>query len=486
MDNNNNNETNKNQEFSEKNQNISSNNHQDTPQNVPPSSDSNRILNGPRSAAIRILSRFERSDSYIDKLLEHEFRTGNLSHLDKGLLNELVHGVIRWRAKLDWALIGFYRGDFLKCLNIVKNAMRVALYQIMYLDRIPVPAAINESVEIVKRIQGERTAGIVNGVLRNLARNLDNIRYPERSDDVIYYLSIMYSHPRWMVKRWLERFGEVKTEKLLYVNNRRPYNTLRVNKLKSTVYDIIGELRKHEMHYFQSNYLPESIVVKSYKPELPTMDIFKEGKITIQDTSAALAAKLAAPVEGMTVIDVCAAPGGKSFYLAEQMNDKGKVIAIDKFQSKLRFIVEGAERLGLKSIETICADAVDLELEEPADLIFADVPCSGLGTISKKPDIKWKREPEDIYKLAELQKKILDNAAKNVKPGGVIVYSTCTIEPEENIENIKWFLKKYTDFEIDPADKYLPSEVCNNGMMEIYPHIHYIDGAFAVRLIKKR
>ncbi len=444
-----------------------------------------RIISGARSAAIRILSRFERSDAYVDKLLDYEFRVGNLSSLDKGLLNEIVHGVIRWRAKLDWVLIGFYHGDFLKCLNIVKNAMRVALYQIMFLDRIPIPAAINESVEIVKRIQGDRTAGIVNGVLRNIARNLENIRYPDRDDDPIYYLSIIYSHPRWMVKRWVERFGEEKAEKLLFVNNRRPYNTIRINTLKSNYEEVKKVLDNNNMYYFQSNFFPTSIVVKSYKPEIPSLAIFKEGKITIQDTSATLAARLASPKEGMTVLDVCAAPGGKSFCLAEQMNDKGKVIAIDKYPSKLRFIEEGAERLGLTSIETMSADATNLEIEEPVDMIFADVPCSGLGTMSKKPDIKWKREVEDIIGLADLQKRILDSAVKNIKPGGVIVYSTCTIAPEENIENIKWFLDKYPDFELDPAEKYLPPEVCNNGYMQIYPQIHHIDGAFAARLIKK-
>ena len=198
-----------------------------------------------------------------------------------------------------------------------------------------------------------------------------------------------------------------------------------------------------------------------------------------------MAAFLAQPKEGWTVLDLCAAPGGKSFFLAEQMNDKGKVIAVDQYKSKLSFIDEGSERLGLTSITTVLADATTLELDEQVDLVFADVPCSGLGTLSKKPDIKWKREREDITILADTQKKILDSAVKFLKPGGVLIYSTCTTEPEENIDNIKWFLEKYPEFEIDPAEKYLPIDVCKNGFMEIYPHIHYIDGAFAARLIKK-
>jgi len=448
--------------------------------------DEYRTISGARHSAIKILSRFERSDSYIEKLLDNELRTGNLSTLDKGLLNEIVHGVIRWRAKLDWVLVGFYHGDFLKCLNIVKNAMRVALYQILFLDRIPVPAAINESVEIVKRIQGDKTAGIVNGVLRNISRNIDNIRYPDKNDDLGYYLSIMFSHPRWMVKRWIERFGEIKAEKLLFVNNRRPYTTVRINKLKSNHDEITKIMKEKDMSFFPSNFMEDSIVVKSNKPEIPKMDIFLDGKVTIQDTSASLASKLASPKEGMTILDLCAAPGGKSFYLAEMMKDKGRVIAVDQYKSKLNFIEDGKQRLGLNSIETMLADATKIELDEKIDMIFADVPCSGLGTLAKKPDIKWKREREDITVLSDLQKRIMDSAARLLKPGGVLVYSTCTIEPEENVDNVKWFLEKYPEFEVDPAENYLPEEICIGGFMEIYPHIHYMDGAFAARLIKKK
>lgn len=443
------------------------------------------FLSGARFSAIRILSRFERSDSYIDKLLDYEMRTGNLNPMDKNLLNEVVHGVIRWKGKLDWVLVGFYHGDYLKCLNIVKNAMRVALYQILYLDRIPIPAAINESVEIVKRVQGEKTAGIVNGVLRNIARNIDNIRFPDKGEDIIYHFSVMYSHPRWMVKRWLERYGEIQAEKLLFTNNRRPYATLRVNHLKAKPDHVIEVLRNYNMYYFVSPYLKNSIVVKSNKPEIPSLDMFKDGWVTIQDTSASLAAYLAQPKEGDRIADLCAAPGGKAFYLAEMMNDNGKVYAIDQYQSKLKFIEEGAERLGLTTIETMIGDATTIEFEEPLDIVFTDVPCSGLGTLAKKPDIKWKREREDIYVLVDTQRKILENAAKILKPGGVLLYSTCTIEPEENVENIEWFLNKHTEFELDPAENYLQPELCKAGYMMLYPHIHNIDGAFAARLIKR-
>ncbi len=443
------------------------------------------MFNGARASAIRILSRFERSDSYIDKLVDYELRTGGLSDLDKSLLTELVNGVIRWKSKIDWVLVGFYHGDYLKCLNIVKNAMRVALYQILYLDRIPIPAAINDSVEIIKRIQGEKTAGIVNGVLRNIARNLDNVRYPEKDEDPVYYLSILYSHPRWMVKRWMDRFGEMETEKLLYLNNRRPYICVRVNTLKTTPEKLINWFKANGLTYLPSPLLKQSILIKGLRSDITALEIFRNGWIAVQDTSASLVTLLSRPKPGFTILDMCSAPGGKSFLLAELIADNGKIIAVDQYKSKLRFIEEGAERLGIKSIQTLCEDAETIKVNEQIDLVCADVPCSGTGTISKKPDIKWKRERDDIFKLVDTQRKILESAAKIIKPGGAIIYTTCSIEPEENFENVEWFLKNHPEFELDPAEKYLPKEICLDGCVQIFPHIHNIDGAFGARLIKK-
>ena len=448
------------------------------------SDESNIIFSGARAAAIRILSRFERSDSYIDKLVDYELNTGKLNTPDKALLTEIVNGVVRWRAKLDWTLTGFFHGDYLKSLNIVKNAMRVALYQMQFLDRIPHAAAINESVEIVKKIQGDKTAGLVNGVLRNIARNLDKIRFPDPKNDPVYYLMVMYSHPRWMVRRWVKRFGPEETEKLLSRNNQRPELAIRINNIKSNLNEITDALKANNIRFRISDFNKNSMIVTSSGKHIASMDIFRDGKIAIQDTSATLAATLAAPEPGNTVIDLCAAPGGKSFLLGEIMQNKGKIIALDKYKSKLKMIESGAERLGIDIIETREGDASLIDFEEKADLVFADVPCSGLGTISKKPDIKWKREYDDIAKLNESQKDILANAADLVKPGGRIVYSTCTIEPEENVEIMEWFLKNYPEFELDPAENYLPKELCKNGFMQTYPHIHNIDGAFAARFVK--
>ena len=446
------------------------------------SPDESFLYKGARGAAIRILSRFERSDSYLDKLLEYELRVGELCVQDKALLTELVNGTIRWMGKLDWVLTGFYHGEFEKCLTPIKNAMRIALYQIMFLNKIPHAAAINESVEIIKRIKGDKSAGIVNGVLRNITRNLDNIRYPNPEEDKIWYYSVIYSHPKWLVKHWMDIMTEEQLELFLQANIARPILTLRVNTLKSSVAAISEWLEEHSISYTLSELHKNSIFVSSLR-DVSSSDIFKEGLVTVQDSSASMAALLTHAQPGMTVIDLCAAPGGKSFYVAEQMNNKGSVLALDKYEAKMRFLSEGAQRLGIDIIQPIIADATSFEHEQ-VDIVMADVPCSGFGTLSKKPDIKWKRDQADIARLIPLQREILNHAATLVKPGGVLVYSTCTIEPKENQENIEWFLEQHPEFYLDDAHKYLPSEVCSDGYMKTIPGTCATDGAFAARLVK--
>jgi len=439
-----------------------------------------------RMLAVKILNRYDRSDSYIDKLLANALNNEKLIQQDKALLTELVNGVVRWRARLDWVLTGFYYGDYQKCLNLVKNAMRIALYQMTFLNRIPTPAAIYESVEIVKIIQGEKTAGIVNGVLRNIARNVENIRYPEKgSDDESYFYSIYYSFPKWMVKKWIDRYGKDETLNLLNYFNTRPYVPIRVNTLKSLSEEITEIFDTHKVSYRKIKYDEDSILLDSPRYDISQSEIFKNGLITIQDPSSTISAKLSMAKEGDLVFDLCAAPGGKSFVIAELMNNKGKIIAMDKHSSKLRFIKEGSQRLGIDIIETIESDATTFEYPELADVVFVDAPCSGLGTISKKIDIKWKREPEDIPILVNLQRQIIDNAVKLVKIGGVLLYSTCTIEPEENDDNIKYILEKYPNYELDPAEKYIDQELCRDGYYSTLPHVNGIDGAFAARLIRK-
>jgi 16S rRNA (cytosine967-C5)-methyltransferase len=503
------------------------------------------LYTGARGAAIRILSRVERSDTYLDRALEHELEHSDLNALDRALLTELVHGVLRWQSKLDWVLTGFYHGEFVKCITPVKNAMRIALYQVMFLTKIPPFAAVNESVELIKRLKGARSANLVNAVLRNILHNINNIRYPIREQDPTRHLSIMYGHPSWLVRRWLHRFGEEQTELLLKTNNERPKVALRLSPLQGSREDLVKYLDEQQIKQWESPYDERFILVGSLSA-VREWESFQGGWFSVQDPSAALVVRLASPQAGQTVLDLCAAPGGKATFAAELMLNQGRVIALDKYDGKLDTVRENAARLRLSCIETRSADArtvtpfealstiaaqeqsqreqiareqavraeqerrdgknkknrrdknekfferreekpviKTISPEELADVVFVDAPCSGTGTLSKKPDIRWKLDTDSFPALTKLQRDILRNAAELVKVGGTLVYSTCTIEPEENTGTAAWFLEHFPNFALEPAEQYLPEAVCKDGFMQTFPHIHKTDGAFAARFVRK-
>jgi 16S rRNA (cytosine967-C5)-methyltransferase len=441
------------------------------------------LYSGPRGTAVKVLNRVERTDSYLDKVIDGELRSGELSDQDKGLLNEIVHGVLRWQNKLDWVLNGFSHGNFAKSEINVKNTLRVALYQILFLDRIPHAAAVNEGVEFIKRIRGDKPAGLVNAVLRNIIRNVEGIRYPDPAEDEVQYLAVFYSHPHWMVKRWLRRYGREETERLMVANNERPSMALRINRLKVDPAVFKTSLTEQQIQFSSSTYLQHFVRVKTLS-RIGQMDLFRRGMFTIQDESAALPCQLLGARPGDRVIDLCAAPGGKTTNIAEMMNNDGVIIALDKYEAKLAMIKAAAERLGLRNVQLRATDAMTYE-DAPADRVLLDAPCSGLGTLAKKPDMKWKRDQLDIVKLAATQRAMLENAGRLLKPGGVLVYSTCTIEPEENEDLVTAFLTDHPEFRIDPAGQFVHSDlVAPQGWVATLPHKHGMDGSFAVRLVK--
>ncbi|MGB9696204.1 MAG: 16S rRNA (cytosine(967)-C(5))-methyltransferase RsmB [Ignavibacteria bacterium] len=447
--------------------------------------------NNVRALAVKIITRCERSDAYLDKILDFEIRNSNLNDFDKSLLTEITHGVIRWMRRLDWFLNGFYRGQYEKCVPEIKNALRVALYQILFLNKIPYFAAVNEAVEFVKQIRGEKHAGVVNGVLRNIIRTLDALVWPTREIDEVNYLGIVQSHPNWMVRRWVNRFGFEETAALCEANNKRPLIYLRLNKMKGTIAQLTEYLTEKNFAFNISPYLDYFFGIKMMS-KIYEDEQFKSGMFTVQDVSAGLVTHLVDPKEGELVMDLCAAPGGKTTHMAEYSNDLAKIIAIDKYFLRLESLKKNVERLGLKNIlllqEDLTNPKTDLvrsKMIGKADKVLVDAPCSGFGVITKKPDIKWKRDSKDIIKLTKVQFELLELAEKFVKPGGALIYSTCTTEIEENQEMIERFLNKYPYYTIDSATKYLPLEVVNSsGVMETFPHHHNIDGAFAVRLLK--
>ncbi|HCV44075.1 MAG TPA: 16S rRNA (cytosine(967)-C(5))-methyltransferase RsmB, partial [Bacteroidetes bacterium] len=311
---------------------------------------------GVRGVAVKLLNRVERSDSYLDRVLDAELRGTELSDVDKGLLTELVHGVLRWQNKLDWVLNGFSHGNFQKSEVNIKNTLRVALYQILFLDRIPHAAAVNEAVELIKRVRGEKVGGLVNAVLRNIIRNLESIRYPDPNEDYVQYLAVMFSHPHWMVKRWLKRFGPDETKKLLAANNERPGLSLRINRLKAQPNEFLAMLEQQQIQYTGSTHIDFAVKVKSLT-RIGQMELFRQGFFTIQDESAMLPCLMLAPQPGERVIDLCAAPGGKTTAMAEMMRNEGEILAIDKYETKLASIKGACDRLGLRNVKLLAVDA---------------------------------------------------------------------------------------------------------------------------------
>jgi 16S rRNA (cytosine967-C5)-methyltransferase len=286
-----------------------------------------------------------------------------------------------------------------------------------------------------------------------------------------------------MVKRYVARFGREETEKLLQANNEKPYLTLRVNLLKTNIEDFKRLLASVGLKYRNGNYINEFLQLQNLT-NITSWEYFSKGYFNIQDESTGLACRLLDVSENIRVLDLCSAPGGKTAYITVMMKDRGEVVAIDKYESRLRLVEQNLKRLGIKSVKTIAMDALEYQ-GKLFDRVLADVPCTGTGTLSKKPDIKWKKDIFDLRKMNELQYKLICKAAEMVKPGGAFVYSTCSIEPEENWDIVKKFLDSHPDYVLDnAADKFSKDLIDENGCVQTFPHIHLMDGAFAARVLR--
>ncbi len=442
------------------------------------------LYQGVRGFAVKILNRVDRTDAYLDKLLDIEIKNSNLVGSDKALLFEIVHGVTRWEGRIDWILTGFYKGQFSKAIPNVKNALRVALYQILFLEKVPDYAAVNEAVEFVKKLQGQAAADLTNAILRNIIRNKEGIRYPNPDEDVNAYLSAYYSHPSWLVKRWLNRFGRDETEKLLVANNNKPSLTLRVNNLVTNPAELKSLLNSVDLKFTEGKYLKEFIKMNSLT-NITDWEYFTKGYFSVQDESTGFPIKLLNVMQGMRVLDLCAAPGGKTGYIADEMRNTGEIVALDKFESRLKILEKNLTRLKVSNVITKTIDAFDYVDEAGFDRVLIDAPCSGLGTLTKKPDLKWKRDLGDIRKIVNIQYELLKKGASLVKENGYVVYSTCTIEPEENYELIKKFLAENVNFSIVKDSSLIPKTVIDeNGCVATLPHVHGIDGSFSAKLIR--
>jgi 16S rRNA (cytosine967-C5)-methyltransferase len=431
------------------------------------------------------------ADVYPDRLLTDSFkRYRHLTSLDRAFLTELTYGVIRWRGRLDWAIQHFSKIPFEKIESGTLNILRLGLYQILFLSRTPASAAVNESVELAKRIRGQGGAGFVNAVLRSTIRQKDEIRLPDRDQDPALHISVTQSHPLWLVQRWLKDMGVEETLKVCTFNNQISPLTLRTNTLKIDRADLIEKLLKKELKPLPATFSEEGILLQDPPPtsELPFL---KEGLYIIQDEASQLITSIVDPKPGERVLDACAAPGGKTTHMAQRMENRGEIYALDLSKGKLDLIEEMCQRLGIRSVKTVKGDAAAyLPISQGLvfDRVLADVPCSGFGTLRKNPDLKWRRGEKDIKRLSELQFSILNHLSAYVKVGGVFIYSTCTVFHEENEDMVERFLNEHSEFQLDRMDQVLPEKFhlfFRNGYFKTFPPQNEMDGFFAARLVKR-
>jgi 16S rRNA (cytosine967-C5)-methyltransferase len=443
----------------------------------------------PREIALKTIYDINEKGAYSNIALNKQLESNTLRDVDRAFVTDLVYGTIKWRLTIDYIIGNFSSTRLKKISPWILNVLRIGVYQILYMDRVPESAACNESVKLSKKYGHAASSGFVNGVLRSIVRKKDSIPYPDKLKNPVEYLSVKYSHPDWLVKKWVMGFGVEFTEGLLISNNEVPDFTIRVNMLKTSKEELIANLSENKVQAVAGRAVEEALILKNPGSFL-SLDSYKMGHFQIQDESSMLCAKVLDPKPGELVIDVCSAPGGKTTHMAQLMNNKGQIIARDIHEHKINLINEASKRLGVSIIKAEVYDAtmVDEGLLEKADRVLVDAPCTGYGIIRKKPDIKWARTMSDIKEITELQLKILNAASKYVKPGGFIVYSTCTIEKEENRDLVERFLANNKDFDFYGFGELLPDvlkEYSGNGYIELYPNINKIDGFFIAKMRKR-
>lgn len=431
-----------------------------------------------RERALRILHSAEKG-GFIDPLLDGARR--ELDGRDSAFLHELVYGVLRNRSLLDWLLDRFSAKPVSRTDAWSRNILRLAAYQLLFLDRVPASAVVNTAAELAKTHGGK--TGYVNGLLRALERNREALPLPS-ADAPLSRLSVVYSHPSWLVRRWIERFGLQAAEKVLRNNNRHAPLVVRANTLKNTSDELMSLLQEQGAAVKRTVYAPAGIEMLT-SPGLATLSAFRDGRFIVQDEAAQLVGMMLAPQQGERVLDACAAPGGKATHLAELMGDTGEVVALESDRNRIGKIGENSSRLGIGSIMPVIGDAATYR-DEGFDRVLVDAPCSGLGVLRRHPDGRWTKTEESIAERAKLQAKILRNCAKLVKPGGALVYATCTTEPEENEEIVTGFLEKHPGFRLDDPLPYLPPPaaklVGSDRFLRTYPTEPMMDGFFAARI----
>jgi 16S rRNA (cytosine967-C5)-methyltransferase len=439
----------------------------------------------PRRLAVKILNHIDEQRGYAEPLLNAYLSAHKQEdRRNKNLITQIVFGTLRMRGYLDWIIMHYYRGSFDRMDTSVKNVLRIALFQIFFMERLPPYAVVNESVE---QIPSQKQKALVNGLLRNVLRTKEHISWPDKASNPSLHIAVCYSHPLWLVEKWITMFGEEETLQRCASHNITPPAMLRVNSRKISRHDMITEMKHAGWDAEVSSYSPDGIHILHTETPIRNTAWFTEGKIQFQDEGSQLISHFLQPRSGEKILDLCAGTGGKATHMAALMDNQGCIIAVDNRKKKLDSLQNMAYRLDITCIKTLCLDGkTDLPFpRESFDAILVDAPCTGLGTLRRKPEIKWRLSPDEIPEIVSLQKDLLENAATYLRRGGRLVYSTCTILPEENEEQITSFLARHGEFRQEKHISSIPPSCLDEkGFMKTIPHRHNMDAFFAALLIK--
>jgi 16S rRNA (cytosine967-C5)-methyltransferase len=440
-----------------------------------------------RRLAYQILLNLEKHSSYPDRLIRGALqRQKEFREEDRALLTELVYGVVRWQGLLDWHLDQLIRTKPQKVAPEIRILLRLALYQILHLNRIPEHAAVNEAVKIAKSTQPAHLAGFVNAVLREAIRRNGKWEWPPPETKPEEFLAVTTSHPSWFARRCMDELGFEEALSLCRANNSIAPLVIRVNTIKTSTLDLMGALHEKGLNVQQSPYLPDALRLSGLRRDIAQLSCHEQGWSHVQDEASQLVSVILDPLAGERVLDLCAGFGGKSSHIANLMGNEGEIVAVDQSSWKLHELQQNARRQAIRSIKTIASDALDLRPEQLGnyDRVLLDAPCSGFGTLRRKPDIKWRRHPKDPYRFSRLQRNLLEHASLFVKKGGILVYATCTFFSEEDEQVAGDFCKRHEDWALESAADFLPKS-CKNmvegSFFKSWPHRHNIDGFFAAR-----
>jgi 16S rRNA (cytosine967-C5)-methyltransferase len=452
-----------------------------------------------RMQAFRLLQRMENSRSFADLLLEGTFsKNPPWRPLDRAFIHELVMGILRWQARLDFAIFRAAQSPKRKIDPRLLNLLRMGTYQIFFMQRVPDSAAVNETVRLAKAIfKNEKITRFVNAVLRSIGRSKNQEDFPSFEAQPVEYIATALSHPRWLVERWVGEFGPETARKICAANNLRPPFTVRVNTLKTSREILQARFSVAGIASLPTPFSPEGLVLRP-SPSLAADPLFGQGLYFVQDEASQIVSHLINPQPGERILDACAAPGGKSTHLAQLMENRGEIISLDLYDSRMDLVRESCRRLGISIVRAFRQDAskpLPFPEETTFDRILVDAPCTGLGTLHRHPEAKWRQKPEELPRLQRLQLALLKNVCSWLKPEGVLVYSTCTMAREENDSVLEAFLNTHRDFRLQDLRLLMPASfhplIDEKGLLRTYPRMmipyddYRMDGFFAARMIRK-